>query len=290
MAPNSRGHAWGSLVVACALLLLAAVPAPADEAPPPDPGRDALIAELMDLSGTDAMLAQLPAALQAELDQSPAPDVDPDTYALLRTVLLEAYRSASLRRTLVDNLARQYDPGRFRSFRDLLASPLARKMTSLELAAGSPEAQAEMNRNTPAILAAATPARLALVRRLDEVIHATEMTTDLSMLPLRAVATMHFPLLPEAERQRQQAVVDEAMEQVRPEVHDSVHQSVLVSFLYGYRSVSDAELGRYVDLLDSDLGRGWVSLSNDAFVGAVRQAEHHAAAEAMRRMMGGTEI
>lgn len=275
-------------------ILLPAGPAWAKDAPNggagPDAGRDALILELMDLSGIDATLRQLPDLLRAELDQPPDPDLDATNYEVLRAVLLGAYRPEALRRGVREALAAGYDRERFSAFREMLASPLFRRMTALEVAAGTPEAQAEMEANEAALLAGAGPERLALVDRLDAAVGATDLTADLALMPLEAVASMHFPLLPETERARRRKELDEALEQVRPEVHAAVRHAVVVSYVYTYRGVDDADLAAYVAEVESDLGRDWVRRSGDALRQAFAQAQAHAAAEVMRRMVGGTEI
>jgi hypothetical protein len=263
---------------------------PPSQSIPPDPARDALIADLMDLSGMDVGLRQLSDLMRAELDRPPDPELDPSFYEVLRAVLLGAYQPEPLRRGVMESLAADYDPERFAAIRDLLESPLVRRMTALDVAAGTPEAQADMEANEAALLAGATRDRLALVGRLDNALGATGLTTELALMPVQAIATMHFPLLPEAERERRQAELDEAVDQLRPEVHAAVHQAVVVSYLYTYRGVDDADLAAYVARIESDVGQDWVRRSTVALRHAFASAQAHAAAEVMRRLVGGTEI
>jgi len=276
-----------------ALLLLPIGPAVARSAPPPSgdtAARDAVIAELMDLSGMDATLRQLPGLIEAELDRPPDPDLDEATYAMLRVVLLGTFQAEALRRGVMEELAAGYEPERFAAFRELLNRPLLKRMTALEVAAGTPEAQAEMDRDEAALLAGAGPERLALVDRLDAASGATRMGTDLALMPVETMGTIHFPLLPEAERARQREALDETLEQLRPEIEASMRHAVVVSYVYTYRDVDDADFAAYVEMVESDLARDWMRRTADAFRHAVARAQAHAAAELMRRLVGGTEI
>jgi len=120
-----------------ALLL---VPLYAGAAPPTNDDIEQKIGQLLERSGIEADLEDLPDLMEEQLQQNPVEGVDPETVARIAAIATAVFDPAALRKTLVDELRKSYDAKKIDDYLHLLDLPLVRKMAKLEDEASSPEA------------------------------------------------------------------------------------------------------------------------------------------------------
>ena len=58
-------------------------------------------------------------------------------------------------------------------------------------------------------------------------------------------------------------------QQVNPAIDESSRLRIMMSLLFTYSSLSDAELGRYVAVLESPTGRWFTQISHSAFLASL---------------------
>lgn len=216
--------------------------------------RSAVITQIMAASGMDELMEQLPALVAMGMDQSPPPPVESDVLEKFRTTVLQSFDSTRTRPMLVRFFEQRYDNRRYTEIVAMLDTPLAKKMTALELQAQTPEAQQEMMQFANSMLSQPSPQRLALVERIDQVQRATESMVELQVMMASAVMKSMNQIVP-VEQKLTDEQMTQMLEQMREQSLSPARQFMQLSMVYTYRSLPDNELEEYVQLQESTVGR-----------------------------------
>jgi hypothetical protein len=161
-------------------------------------------------------------------------------------------------------------------------SPLARKITALEIEASKPDSAAKIAAFTAGLKTTPpTPSRLELVQRLDWVTGTSHDTTDLTLVIVASLARASGTAAP-ADRRARIGVIERRVEEMRPQMATGVADNVLAQMLYVYGPLSDAELKAYVDFLGSPAGLVYSQLTHAALLRAVGDAAERTATEIVR--------
>lgn len=257
----------------------------------PDSGNRALVEEVLELYGVKEQVAQVPLLLQAQLEQE-RDQHPPEAYQALRQAFAQAYRAETLYDRVIAHFEAAATTEQLLAAREWLRTPLSQKMTQLEAAAGTPQAQQEMQ-EFAASLGANPPSsdRVALAQELDAAVGATDTTIAISVATVRAVVKGVQPLLPAEQRMAEEEIEHEVME-LEAELQQTMKYGTWLSFLYTYRSVSDQELTDYLAYWQSAEGRWLSRTAGDALLEAVTAAAEDAgkriaAAALPKRTSGG---
>lgn len=153
-------------------------------------------------------------------------------------------------------------------------SPLGRRITGLELAAlvstGEPDASPDAER--------VSLRRVALLQRLDAGGAASETTVDITMAIVRSLTRSFQPVLPAVARLSSRQLETE-LAQTRNRALEQIRRACLLTMLFAYREISDGELDRYVQFVESDAGQWHMSMMNSTLLTAVDAAAEATAAE-----------
>jgi hypothetical protein len=255
------------------LLGALALPVLAQEA---EGGADAdvrpLLEEVLNLYGVKDEVSQLPALLQAQLENEQA-GYPPEVYAILREAFSEAYSAEALYQTLLDDMAGKAEPAHLRAAREWLRSPLAQRLVRMEIEASAPEAQEELLTFMDEFDADDPGARqrLELIQALDETGGATEVALAVSVEVVRAVVRGVQPLLPDDKRMPEPEIERE-IGRLEIQLQMTMQYGTWLSLLYTYREASDDDLLEYLAFLESAEG-GWLQrTAGDALIEAIRVA------------------
>lgn len=257
-------------------------PPPAtDEAPPRDAG--ALVDEVLELSGARRALAQIPGQVQAQIQQRKGqlPETD---LARLGDIMTRSFSPDALHAGLRESLSKQADPDRLSLVVRFLRSPLARRMTQLELDATAPGSPAEMKKFAERTQASGPPqARLELIQRLDAATGSTEVAVDAAVAVIRAIGKALNAASPQ-DRRLTARELDGMIEKTKAAMSDSLRAAATLQLLFAYRSAADRELGDYVQFWESDPGRWFLRAFRKGLLEAISAAATSAAAEITRAL------
>src|SRR5262249_8782585 len=157
----------------------ARVTAPAD----PRAGAQALD-ELLDRSGLKAQLQSLTAGIRAQFVRAHRRQSGQDRITIDR-IVAERFAAETLHTKITLEFLRNIEPGRLEKALAWYDSPLGKRIVGQELAAlvaaGGPEAVADLERNRP------SQRRLDLIERLDEGGGASETTVDVTVAIVRSL-------------------------------------------------------------------------------------------------------
>jgi len=224
-----------------------------------------LINQVIDDSGMSEMIEQIPAMVAVNFDQQSLPLMNRDKLDKFRENYIEAFDPVKIRKAIVDNFSAQYESKRFSELLALVNSPLAKKMTRLEIEASTTQAQQEMMQRGNIIMGQASPSRLELMRKLDEAMRATEMSLDIQIMMIETMMTNMNKIVPSAQH-RTEDQLRQMLDQMRVQSLFPVRQHTQLNFIYAYRSVNDTELKEYMKLYQSEVGRWSAELIRKAWL------------------------
>ncbi len=237
--------------------------------------------ELFRLSGLElqleAMDAQILKGLSAQKGNLP-PEVSD---ALTRSVR-EAFSPAALKSAVLARISAEIEPQKADRALSWLRSDEGREITKLEQVLSTVEGERGLQAYAKSLPQAPPPQeRLGLAQRLDAATGATDLIVDLSLATALAVAvalnaTSATPTNPEA--------LNRAVESQRVQLRPALHQVVLVSFLYTYRELPEADLIRYIEFLESEAGAWYHRVTSDAAIGALKSSAMGLAASLAREL------
>lgn len=218
-------------------------PKPPAEVPP-----EKLVEELLTASGVRKSFDQIPEKVLQGAQRSSARPNDPAVVAAVEKIMQEAFRSERFHKRVQASLLKDFERKRVEALLAAFRAPLAKKLVELEGAKVEPQAVAEFAKGL-----AKNPLpkeRIDLVQRLDAVTRAGEVTTEIVLTTTRAMVSGAT-----GGDAKQMAVFDKQMDAQRGKLAEVLRNAVLVTFAYIYRDVSDADLGEYLKLYESDDGK-----------------------------------
>ena len=233
-----------------------------------------LIQTLMRKSGLDKQLEQIPAMVQAEVEQTQQQQkVFPQSeLPNIKRLVAVAFDSKALNNAVRAHIQTNMTGKDIEAALIWLNSPLGEKITGLEEAASTPQAMAEMQSMAGGL--AGNKARVEKLKRLDNAVQAIESNVRMALnMQVAMTIAMTATMTPD-----QQPSIDLIIQEVNKnnaQVRSMVAKEVLLSFLYTYRSLSDAELDRYIAFAESAAGKKYGDVAtaaiSDAMINACRK-------------------
>lgn len=250
------------------LLIAACLALPAHAAAP---NKETLANELIKLSGLEQQIHEIPRQVLAGFDRD-GKKLSPQRYAALRRVLSQAYNAQTLEQHVYKRVHGELTSELATKTLGWLRTDLARKITKLEERASTPQVIQQMQ-GFAKKLESSPPSqqRLSLARRIDLATDATELMLDITESSTFGLAKALDATLPPDQRQGE-ARLRVQMERQRPILREAYQQLSMVNALFTYQSLSDAELERYVDFLESEVGTQYTTLANTALKDALYEA------------------
>lgn len=220
-------------------------------AAPPDVGT------VMDLSGLTDVIEQIPDDISAAIDDQDFFDADnlsQDDVDVIKQVLVGAFDSAALQHDVAGQFRAPANAGRLAAVLAQLRTPLSRRISALERAANSPQAESDYDDFVAGLaLHAPDPGRVALVRQLDRLSHSTEITVLIQIEIAKTIA-QSVAVFDPRRQPLSEADVDRLVVDLRRELNPTVRNRILVWSLYAYRSLDDRDLKAYIALYaDKDM-------------------------------------
>jgi hypothetical protein len=252
------------------------------------------IDRLLEASGTRHAIAQIPATIAASLD-TPQPGVDlpHDVRLALKDAAAQAYQAEQLIKVVRDRMGRDLSEGQVGDVMTWVATALGKRIVELEKQSSDPSAMRSIEAYARDLQRSPPPAaRVALARELNAASGSAEVAAALVESMTLATA-----LGLNAAQPRQSQVPNELLEQdiknALPQMRQQAEGIVLVSILYTYRSLSDAELSQYLRFMQTPSGAAYARSGAAAMREALAQATGRfmlAIPKAMARSRGKGQV
>lgn len=235
---------------------------------------DTAIGEALRLSGLEDCIAQL-ADPSLYLAAIPRNELTPQQTAMVTEMVMRAMRPERFQEAIAANLKSTYPAGAYPQLLELLRTPLARRMTALEVK------ESRMDRAAIRTFAARlkqhppSDQRLAIIRKIDQVTRASELTVDIGTAVMEGIASGSKSL---TAQQTQKMIGD-----FRAQYGDQMRQAAVVKLLYGYRAAPDDQLSAYATLLASPAMTRFNEVAQSGLLEATRQASEELIQSMMER-------
>ncbi|MCX7040862.1 MAG: DUF2059 domain-containing protein [Spirochaetes bacterium] len=213
-----------------------------------------LVQTLLIKSGISKQMAQLPQVAQASLVQAnqQSQKMSQEELVVVSSLVAEVFDTTVMIDSARDVIQANMSDGDILAVLTWLDSPLGTRLTKLEEEAASVSAYQEMQAMAEQLMTNA--GRVALMKRLDSAVRATESGIAFSLNSQSATVLALTAPMPMEQRPSVEDItrmVNKNQEQVLPYIE---HQVVL-SFLYTYRTITDAEVERYIVFAQSESGK-----------------------------------
>lgn len=226
----------------------------------------ALVDEVLEHSGIKNVFT-LQFSREAPLSPEQRAGLTPRDEAALKDIMRRAFQPDRMLGLVRRTFLTRFDHERMAELATWLRSPLARKMTDLEVKASDPGL--DLTSFTVWTRGLPPPAsRRRLIERIDQAASLTDGSFDLVAGILRSAFRALEPGAPPGR-------IEEVIARVQEQQYGAVKEMIAVRMLYTYQSVSDEELGEYVSFYESPTGK-W-------YAATVLESVSRAGSEAMTR-------
>jgi hypothetical protein len=181
--------------------------------------------------------------------------------------LSQAFNAEAICRNVHRALVRQLDPSLTSPLLAWLRTPLSQRIVALEHRSASPDrrhaqtAFVNLAPSTPL-----PPARLALIHRLER---AADVTENSAMVLAGAGAAIRRAAAPVAGPAVIPTRAADSQAALRPPIDEVFRLRIMLSLLFAYAELRDADLDRYVTILESTTGRWFTRITHEAFLAAL---------------------
>lgn len=232
----------------------------------------AVIEQVMKLSGSNEQLEQLPKMMEADFEQRRPAGISDADHERFKGIVRDAFNAPRMQLAMTNALRKEYDAKRFTELLKLLNTPIARKMTDLELAAATPQIQQELMQYAASLnTAPPAPQRVELIIKLIDAMSGVETLVNIQAQSVEAMARAMDPILPPEQRLKP-GELEQMIKDMRAQATPAAQQFLTLQGLYTCRSASDAELQEYLALYQSDTGRWFTPLMIRAMTAAFGDA------------------
>ena len=193
---------------------------------------------------------------------------------------------------LRSEFSRHVDEARLNETLAWYGTPIGRRVAVAEVRHYASDHRRELEEFIAGLVAnRPSPARLALLGRLDAAAGATEGSLDLFVAINRSILRVVAPFLPVGQRLGAGQLESQAR-QIRLHLQEALKQLNLVTMLFLYQGLTDDELRGYIEFMESEAGAWYGAAARRAIVATVATAVERTAAELVRvvppeRWVGG---
>jgi len=212
-------------------------------------------ASVLEASPIDDIVEQYPAMLSQGIREGlkhrgQVPPMVADTVGY---VVSSSFSADKIEQQIITDLQAQLTDEQLQAVSEWYQTPVARKISSAEIAASAPEAWPQIQASAPELNRKykGTP-KAEMFDRFDRAARATESAVDTTIAVQLGLATAMSALSSESMHYEQ---LERRIENQRGMLRGVVGQQVYDSYLYTYDKVSAQELTLYLDFLESPAGK-----------------------------------
>lgn len=212
-------------------------------------------ASVLEASPIDDIVEQYPAMLSQGIreglkQRGQVPPMVADTVGY---VVSSSFSADKIEQQIITDLQAQLTDEQLQAVSEWYRTPVARKISSAEIAASAPEAWPQIQASAPELNRKykGTP-KAEMFDRFDRAARATESAVDTTIAVQLGLATAMSALSSESMHYEQ---LERRIENQRGMLRGVVGQQVYDSYLYTYDKMSAQELALYLEFLESPAGK-----------------------------------
>jgi len=253
----------------------------AGEASKPAQDNEALAKELIEISGTREYIKQFIEDALAAFKETTA-KLPPNIYARLLSSMTENMRQEKAHKIFSDYFKKYLDRKTSLEALQWFKSPLGKKLVQLEREASTPSAREEMKSFSNILQSSpASKKRLELSQKFDKVSGSSQFTILAQATIFESNAKVFNPIAPEQNR-LSEIQIKQLSQDLKQQLELPMKNQSLMGFLYAYRSVSDADLEKYIAFLSSATGKRFNATLQKATLKMIKVFTEDAGKEAVK--------
>jgi hypothetical protein len=237
-----------------------------------------MVRTLMSKSGLNKQMEQMPLLLQTGMKEAnqETPLLSPEALKEMSGLSVRAFDPARMKETVEKHMQAQLSNNDVREAITWLDSPLGMRIMQLEQKSATPEGYREMLKTADQLVA--DPARVELIRKLDQAVKATETGVAMVINTQTAIIAALASSIEPEKRPTIEAIGSE-VEKSREQIHSQVEAQMVLTLLYSYRGLTDTEIGQYLKFAESDAGKKYHAVAATGLNAALSEAVRSLAME-----------
>lgn len=228
------------------------------------------IQELFLNSGIEQLTQQMPVLFEQGIEQAYAQDsnlksLPKHLVSELKQASAKAYAAGKTQAVMAKSISGKMTDSDIRLVLKWLDSPIGKKCTELETYSVTAEGLNAMAQFVQQLQNNPPPAsRLKLIEELDGATNATATSVE-AFVNTHLAVSMAVALSIPAEKRKPISQIKKELDQNRAAIEKALQQHILVSMLFTYRTISDADLRQYIDFALSPIGVKYHKTTIEAF-------------------------
>ena len=238
-----------------------------------------IIDEMLELSSIRQKIDRISVRVKSELDRQQhgtQNKLTPNEYDRISKILTGSFAGSDLNQSIASYFHKHYDQDRAVAELAILHSPANKRLRELMAWSSTPEARQKILAYDKQLTSVPpTPERMTLIRALDQASHSTAIAVEVTVSTSLAVTTILNALRPPDTQLNHDQLV-ELSSRMRKELWNAAEHSVIVTYLYAFRDISDAELKDFIALYKSDTAKWFRQVATEALTVALTTATEKA--------------
>ncbi len=225
------------------------------------------LSQLMNLSGINKQVANIPAGITAGMQQSRkqgSPLTD-EQFSKIEKIMTKAFQPSDISNTISSKVKSELTEAEAQELLSWYKSDLGKKVTKAEEKGSDPAAVQEMINQANTLMA--DKERVKYAKRIDQLVKATDLTVEFQ----KSTATAIFTSLSKAINPGQPVdmkAFEARLTEAEPKMRQQVEQMITLSYVYNYKELSASEMNKYIDFLQ----RPSTKKFNDTTISGMKKA------------------
>lgn len=225
--------------------------------------------QVLAMSPVDDIVAQYPAMMTQGIREGLKQhgQLPPMMANTIGNIVGSSFSAAEIEQQIVADLQEKLTGAQLQAVHDWYETPVARKISSAEIAASSPSAWKEIQARAPELNTRYRDTRKAeMFERFDRAARATESAVDTTIAVQLGLATTMAAFSNDSANYEQ---LRQRIESQRGMLRGVVGQQVFDSYLYSYQNIGAQEMELYLQFLESPAGAAFSNVVTNSIQKAI---------------------
>ena len=210
--------------------------------------------QLMALTGLNQSISELPEMILSAVQRAKhnITWISDEQFKVVQASIMSAFQPSDILGTIHRVVKNDFSESEAKNLLDWYRSDLGTKITAAEKKASTSSGYQEMFHAAPSLLA--DKKRVRLAKRIDELVHATEMGQQLEQITQVAIFAA-FSSVKDPDRPLNADLFRTVMSGMKQPGRSQIEQFVILSYVYSYKEIHLEGIEKYIALLERRAAR-----------------------------------
>jgi hypothetical protein len=227
--------------------------------------------QVLEVSPVDDIVARYPAMMSQGIREGLKQNgqLPPMMANTIGNIVSSGFNSVDIEQQIINDLQAKLTDSQLQAVHDWYETPVARKISSAEIAASEPSAWPKIQSSAMELNSRYKGTRKAeMFDRFDRAARATESAVDTTIAVQLGLATAMAAFSSDSANYEQ---LRQRIESQRSMLRGVVGQQVYDSYLYTYQNIGDQEMGLYLEFLESSAGSAFSKVVTNSIQQAITE-------------------